>query len=168
MSCSLTGQANGTIRYRIPQGNDLKVPQSNDLKVTFIPEGNYCVERWNEKFAVFLPVANDDSSNDGSGNDGSGNDGPGNDGPGNDGPGNDGPSNDGPSNDGPSNDDSSSGFCIKLEDHGGVELKLKKGGPEESKRALLYAATHGTKVTVEVTKKDQKKLTLKAVTIPAE
>ena len=115
MSCSLTGQANGTIRYRIRQGNG--------LKVTFIPERNYCVERWNKKFAVFLPVANDGSS---------------------------------------------SGFCIELKAHGGVELELEGAGSEESKRALLCAATHGTQVTVEVTKEDQEKLTLTAVTIPAE
>ena len=119
MSSSLTSQANGTIRYRIPQGNG--------LKVTFIPEGNYCVERRNTKFAVFLPEANDGSS---------------------------------------------LGSCIKLEDHRGVELELEKPIPAESKRALLHAATHGTKVTVEVTRVTieggQEKLTLKAITIPAE
>ena len=115
MSCSLTGQANGTIRYRIRKGNG--------LKVTFIPEGNYCVERRKKKFAVFLPVANDDSS---------------------------------------------SGFCIDLEAHEGGELKLEEAGFEESKPALLCAATHGTKVTVEVTRGDQEKLTLTAVTIPAK
>ena len=117
MSCSLTGQANGTIRYCI------RIRKGNGLKVTFIPEGSYCVERRKKKFAVFLPKANDGSS---------------------------------------------LGFCIKLEDHGGVELELKKAISKESKRALLHAATHGTKVTVGVTKKDQKNLTLQAVTIPAE
>ena len=145
-----TGQANGTIRCRIRQ--------DKDLKVTFIPEGNYCVERWEKKFAVFLPIANDGSSNDGSSNDGSSNDGSSNDGS----------SNDGSSNDGSSNDGSSLGFCIKLEDHGEVELELEGAVSEESERALLHAATHGTKVTVEVTRGDQEKLTLTAVTIPAK
>ena len=124
-SHTLTGQANGTIRCRIRQ--------DKDLKVTFIPEGNYCVERWEKKFAVFLPIANDGSRNDGS-----------------------------------RNDDSSSGFSIELKDHGGVELELVGAGFEESKPALLCAATHGTQVTVEVTRGDQEKLTLTAVTIPAE
>ena len=44
-----TGQANGTIHCFIES--------SKDFSVTFVPDKNYCVERSNLKFAVFLPIS---------------------------------------------------------------------------------------------------------------
>ena len=49
MSCTVTGQANGIIRYEI-------IDPNNSDPVTFVPDESYSVKRGGSKFAVFLPI----------------------------------------------------------------------------------------------------------------
>lgn len=60
-TCTLTGQANGTIRWHVPPVTGLG-PQGPSQpeparRMTFVPDEDHSVKRWNRKFAVFLPLA---------------------------------------------------------------------------------------------------------------
>lgn len=127
MSCTVTGQANGIMRYEITD-------QNNSDSVTFVPDESYSVKRGASKFAVFLPIEGENCKG------GSG---------------------------------SKSGFNYELEQDKELDLKWEVIGDTKNtidwmKQAALYAAAHGTKVTIEVTKDTNGKITLTKMTIPAK
>lgn len=124
MSCTITGQANGTIHYYLPES------ANNCRKVMFIPDEDHTAKQGDSKFAVFLPMV--------------------------------------PNGGG-------SGFLRKFDSHEGVSMELKLECRNNQKLAnsllrdvtLCYAALHGKKITVMVTKKNDQ-LILKSAIIPAE
>lgn len=117
--------------------------QNNFDSVTFVPDESHSVKRGNSTFATFLPIEGDNREG------GSG---------------------------------SKSGFLFELGKNGGLDLKCatieKSKNATDKKRiiksiecmkqAALYAASHGTKVTIEVTKDTNDTLTLTKMTVPAK